>query len=253
MQFSLSELILWAVGTMSQVVLLYVLLVKRRARLFPIFSCFIGFEILKALVLYVLYRLGSRHEYAIVYWLLEIPDYALQMGLLFEIALDILRPGGQWVRDARKSFLLWGSVGLVTAAVIAMFIGPPEAKGLDLWNVRTSVFTSLLISGLFISLSASANRLGLQRRSYIFALGLGLTIWAFSSLVENFSSMVSGSAAEAVFSQIRMWVYCGACLYWSWVFWWPEKERAPLRPEQLVALHERVQYDLDRVNGGPPQ
>jgi hypothetical protein len=49
---------------------------------------------------------------------------------------------------------------------------------------------------------------------------------------------------------VRMFVYLGALLFWIVAFWSPERKRAPLSVEMqnyLLALHQRVQDDLERM------
>jgi hypothetical protein len=255
MNLSMLDNALWAAGFVGHAALVLVLVLRKRVREYPVFVSLLAFEALTTAVLFVVSRHGSHHAYFLAYWITGFADYAFQVALIYEIARDILRPTGSWVQDARNSFLIWGTVGLVLAAALAMQIGPPESKGLDLWDVRITVFTSLLTCELFIAMSAAANRLGLQRRSYVVALGQGITVWAFSSLLEEFGHVIFGWDRQfVVFVHLRMLVYLAVLVYWMVIFWHREKPRAPLSPEMsayLVALHRRVQYDLTSVDGPP--
>ena len=255
MNASLLENVFWAAGFIGHVALVLVLLIRKRYRDYPVFAIFMLFEALTTILLFAVSRIMGRHAYFLAYWITGFGDYVIQVALIFEIARNVLRPTGTWVRDARASFLGWGSAGLVAAAALAMQIGPPQAKGFDLWDARITVFTSLLTCELFIAMSAAANRLGLQRRSHVVALGQGITVWAFSALLEEFGHAIFGWDRKfEVFVYLRMAVYLSVLVFWMASFWLPEKVRAPLSPEMkeyLVALHRRVQYDLTSVNGPP--
>ena len=255
MNVSMLDNALWAAGFAGHVALVLVLVLRRRAREYPVFTSMMGFQALTTIVLFLISRLASHHAYFLAYWITGFADYAFQVALIYEIARDVLRPTGTWVRDARNSFFLWGAVGLVAAAALSMQLGPPQARGLGLWNVRVTVFTSLLTCELFLAMSAAANRLGLQRRSYVVAIGQGIAITAFSALLEEFAHVILGWEREfVVFSYLRMAVYLSVLGFWVVTFWLPEKARAPLSPEMsayLVALHRRVQYDLTSVDGPP--
>jgi hypothetical protein len=248
MNLSALDNALWAASLVGHVALAVVLILRKRARGFPIFTAFVVFEASRTILLFFILRYASKHAYFLAYWITGFADYIFQIALIFEIARDVLRPTGRWVLDARKSFLAWGSVGLVLSALLAYQIGPPQSQGLDLWDVRITVFTSLLTCELFIAMAAVANRLGLQWRSHAVAISQGIALWAFVSLLEEFGHVVFGWDRQFVaLVYIRMFVYLAVLVYWIGAFWLPEKARAPLSPEMsayLLALRERVEYDL---------
>ena len=82
-------------------------------------------------------------------------------------------------------------------------------------------------------------------------LGQGLGIWALISLIVGTAHSYYGWTKnyEAI-DHIRTFAYLGALVYWTITFWLPEPERKPLSPEMrdyLLALHEKVSYDLSTV------
>ena len=253
MHLSALDNALWAAGFVGHATLVLTLVIRKRMHDFPVFTGFIAFEAFTTILLFFVSTKSSRHAYFLAYWITGFADYIFQIAVILEVAHDVLRPTGTWVRDARKAFLGWGSAALAGSAVLASQLGPPQSKGFDLWDVRVTVFTSFLTCALFIAMSASANRLGLQQRSYIFALAGGFCVWTFSSLLEEFGHVIFGWNHEfVVFVHIRHVVYLLVLVYWIVVFWLPEKIRAPLSPEMsayLVALHKRVQYDLKSIDG----
>jgi hypothetical protein len=116
MQLSLVARILWAAGFIELAALLIVLLGKGRWRMFPIFSLWIGFQVLRAVTFYPLYRHASHEVYARVYWSTAGLDLVLQIAIVFELARIVLKPTGTWVSDARRMFLLLVCVGTAIAA-----------------------------------------------------------------------------------------------------------------------------------------
>ena len=242
---------MWAAGFIGHVALLLVLVWKRRSRQFPVFTALIAFQACVTILLFLISRYGSHHIYVLAYWVTDFPDYAFQVALIFEIARIVLRPTGTWVSDARRSFLLWGAFGLLLAVALSFGLGSPGARGLDLWEERTTLFTSLLTCELFAAMIVSANRLGLQWRSHVIALGQGLTLWALLTLGSEVLHVITGWQRDfTLYDDIRDFAWLGALLFWIVSFWLPETERAPLSPGMeayLLALHRRVQYDLDNV------
>lgn len=253
MTLSALDKVLWAASLIGHAALACVLLVRRRWREFPVFTSFVIYQVLSTVLLFLVHEYGTRRGYFLTYWTTGFGDYAFQVAVIYEIARDVLRPTGRWVQEAQRSFFLWGGFGLVVATTLALQLGQPQSKGLDLWDARVTVFTSMLTCELFLAMSAAANRLGLQRRSYVVALGLGLTVWSCVSLVEDFAHAALGWNRDfGLSSHAHELVYLLVLAYWIVVFWLPEKARAPLSPEMrayLLALHDRVQYDLRGVDG----
>ncbi len=242
---------LWVAGFVGHVALLAVLLVRSRWRNFPVFTSLIAYQAAVTVTLFLVSRYGSRHAYFLWYWILALGDYIFQVALIFEIARDVLHSTGTWVRDARMGFLFWSAVGMLLAAGLCLNISPPTTKGLDLWEMRATLFTSLLTCELFLSISTSANRLGLPWRSHVMALGQGLVAWAIIAVIGDVAHIATGWHSEFVlFDRLRMYLYLGVLVFWAVSFWRPEKGRTPLSPEMeqyILALHQRVRYDLGNV------
>ena len=253
MTLSTLDQVLWAASLVGHVALASVLLVRRRWKEFPVFTSFVVYEALTTVLLYAVLHHASKRAYFLAYWITGFGNYLYQVAVIYEIARDVLRPTGRWVREAQRSFFLWGGLWLGVAAALASQLGLPQSKGLDLWDARIQVFTSMLTCELFLAMSAAANRLGLQRRSYVVALGLGITVWSCVALIEDFAHAALGWTHDlGMFVHAPEVVYLGVLLYWIVVFSLPERARAPLSPamrEYLLALHKRVHYDLHGVDG----
>jgi hypothetical protein len=258
MKFTTMDNLLWAAGFIGHAALLVVMVVRRRVRKFPVFTSLLAYQALKTVTLFLIWRYRSAHAYYLSYWILAPGDYAFQIALILEIARNVLRPTGTWVRDARISFLLWATIGMLVAAGMSLAVTPPGFAGLDLWSVRATVFTSLLTCEVFLAMSAAANRVGLLWGSHVMALGEGLTVWALIALLGNVVHFALGWNRDFVlFDHVVMFVYLGSLVFWMVAFWRPERQRAPLSAEMqeyLLALHRRVEYDLDRIKtvGRPP-
>lgn len=220
MTLSTLDTVLWVAGFVGQATLLFVLLLRSRWRPVPVFTGFVGFSALRTASLFLINRYGTRHGYFLAYWITGFADYGFQIALILEIALDVLRPGGRWILEARRAFLLWGVAGLLLAVALSLYMGPPESKGLDLWDARITVFTSLLTCGLFLAMATAANRLRLGHRGFALAIGQGLTAWAFIALLEDFGHVALGWNRQfIVLVHVRMLVYIAVLLYWIVTFW----------------------------------
>jgi len=247
MNFSTVDNALWAASLIGHVALVLILVLRRKLRQFPVFSTFIAFSALVTILLFFVYRFGTNHQYFLAYWITGGANYLFQVGLIVEIARNVLRPTGRWVLEARKSFLIWAAVGLGIAAIMAYELGPSQSKGIELWDTRITVFTALMTCGLFLAMMTAANRLGLRWRSQVYAVGQGLFLWSSIALLGDVAHTALGWNREfVVLDYVQMFAYLAVVVFWGITFWFPEKERAELSPEiraYLVAAAARLEYD----------
>jgi hypothetical protein len=250
MNFSVIQNVLWAASFAVNVVLLFILVSKKRIREFPVFSVWIGFLTAEMAVLFLIYRWGSDHSYSVVYWSCVLVDFLLQLGVVMEIARIVLRPTGTWIFDAWGRFLVSGCVGIVIAASTALLLHPKANSSLDIWEIRGNLFTGIIIVELFSAMTGAANRLGLQWRSHVMGLGQGLFLWStIAVLVDALHNVLGRYRWFTTLDNLRVSVWIAAAIYWTLVFWKPERKRNPLSPEMeqyLLDLHHRVKFDLSR-------
>jgi hypothetical protein len=251
MDLSKLDNILWAMTFVGHIALFAVLIFRGRWRSFPVFTTWIGFAALRTVALFWIYRDGSNTLYARVYWSAAVFDFVLQLALVVEITRIVLRPTGTWVRDARRLFLLLGAAGLCVAALLAWGVSPPGLSAKDVWEVRCSLFASLVTCELVIFMAFSATRLGLGWRNHVMALAQGLGLWLLVAVaVDGIQSYLGAVQSFATLDHLRISVYCVALGYWIVQFWRPEPARSPISAElqkHILALHRRVTYDLDRL------
>lgn len=257
MDFTLLDNVLWAASLIGNAALLFVLIYRKRWREFPVFSGWIAFDVTLEVLMLVVYRHGSAHLYSAIYWISVAVDFALQLGVVFEIARIVLRPTGTWLRDARTRFLTIGSLGALLAAGVAFAVQPSAPTSLDAWEVRGNLFTSIIICELFLAMQMSSNRMGLQWRSHVMGLGQGLAAWGVVAFcVDALHGLLGSKRDFSALEHARIFVWIGAVVYWLVIFWLPQPERLPLSPEMnqyLVDLHARVRYDLDKVESRRPR
>lgn len=252
MHFSGLDNFFWAVGFVLHLTLLSILLWRRRSAQFPVLTLWIAFMVLRTIVLFITSRLYSTYWYGLIYHVGLWIDFVLQLGLAFEIVRIVLRPTGTWVRDARAYFLAGGLAGAALAAVIAWEVSPPASSVGLTWRIRGNLFTSLVICGLFVLVSLTANRFGLGWRNHVMAVGQGLTAWSAAMVVTTaLQSFLGAQHYYNALDQARSFAYVTAITWMIVQLWIPEPERQPIAPdlqEYILALHERVEYDLRRLD-----
>jgi hypothetical protein len=252
MKFSLVDNLGWAAAFSATSLLLAVILVRGRWRQFPALTALICFDVTRTITLFLLYQSHAFAWYAHVYWWALIPDFSLQMAVVIEIARIVLRPTGTWVRDARSQVVMGGSAGIVVAALMAWWVSPPAHTALRAWQIRGNLFTSLVICELFVVVSVTANRLGLGWRHHVMAIGEGLTAWSGITLLNNaLQSYLGQGTLFRLLDDLRGNSFTLAMVWIAIQLWLPEPERRPIAPElqrYILALHQRVAYDLRRID-----
>ena len=252
MNLSALDYALWAANFLCEAVLFSILIYRRRYREFPVFTALIGFEAAIPVALYLIYIRGYYVWYARVYWSQALIDFALQLGVIWEIARIVLQPTGTWVRDARKQFILWGAAGILLAAAFPWLVTPPATTLLGRLQVRGFLFTSLVICELIAVVTRTSKSLGLSWRNHLMALGNGWTAWAVVAiLVDGLHSFPGMQRYFTVLEHVKMFAYLAALGYWSVQFWLEEPARQPISPQlraYILDLHQRIKNDLDRVS-----
>jgi hypothetical protein len=252
MNLSALDLILIVSTMLGNAALFAVLISRRRWQEFPVFTAFMAFDTVLNPVGYAVLQHGSLGWYARVYWSQALIDFALQLGIIFEIARIVLRPTGTWVRDARKQFILWGALGILIAAALPFLVTPPAATLLHRLEVRGDLFTSLVICELIAVVTRTSRSLGLGWRNHVMVLGNGWTAWAVAAILVD--GLHSYFGAERYFSELehaRMIVYLAVLGYWAVQFWQEEPARQPISPQlsaYIQDLHRRIKKDLDTLD-----
>jgi hypothetical protein len=199
----------------------------------------------------LIYSRGYYAFFARVYWPYAILDFALQLGVIWEIARIVMRPTGTWVRDAKKQFILWGAAGILFAAALPFLITPPAASLLHRMEVRGNLFTSLVICELIAVVTRTSKSLGLGWRNHVMALGNGWTVWAVTAiLVDGLHSYFGAELYFRELEHVRMFAYLAVLGYWMVQFWLEEPARQPISPQlraYILALHQRIKNDLDTL------
>jgi hypothetical protein len=247
MGLQILDTILWAAGFAFLAALLALLILKKRFRVAPWFTIYIGSTLVSSIVLLIVLRHSSLAFYSITYWTLEVIDLLMQLTVITEIARSVLKRNGHWVEGTYKRFLTMATISFLLSVAIALSTHPAATYAIDVWIVRGNLFTTLLICTLFSALMLVSQQFGLSWRSHIMRIGYGLTAWALSSFIVDMLHSFWGSAHHfAPLERIRNLVYLGSLIYWFVALWRPEREKKLSSDvfSRISSLHEQVEYDL---------
>ncbi len=250
MNFTLMAIVLWAAGVILNAALLFVLLYKRRYRTVPWFTAWMGTELVYNVALFLGYRFGSKHAYALIYWSSDVLDVLLQIAVILEIARYVLRRSGRWVEGARIRLTLMGSTAPLVAFGMAWFMKPAAQTRLDALEARSSLFTTILICLLFTAVVIASQQLGLGLRSHVMRETYGLIAWSLIAFVtDTLHAYWRTMGHFTLLENVRIGVFQAALIYWAVAFWRPEDEPAVVTSDTINRLDDlatRLEYAQSR-------
>lgn len=248
MQLTNLDLILWALSLAVHCILFTVLLVRRRAAIFPIFTTWIASNIARTIILYFTLHHGSSEQYFYAYWTLAIVDVVLQAAVAYELARHVFQPLGVWAQDIRRSFLALTIASVLVAAALT-WLATPATRTIRLAIViRGNFFTSALMTELFVAMIALSVTVGLPWRTHTARLAQGLGVYSILGIViaaaHSYLGTAQGNQAYKLLSHFRIELYLFCVGYWIVTLMQQEPETRKL-PEQL---HEELR-ELQRRAG----
>lgn len=241
MQLSGLDLFFWMAGLAGHLILLSVLLIRHRARLFPFFTTLIAANIIRTAVLYISLHHASKRGYFLIYWTLAIVDVLLQLLVVYEVGSHIFRPLGEWAQGIRRN-LLWVTLASVLVAGGLTFLATPPAR---VWQqafvIRGNFFSSALMCELFVGVIVLAVTAGLPWKTHVARIAQGLGVYSIAGIVTEGAHTVLGVAnnsdAYRTLSHLRIALYLLCLLYWIVTLW----RNAP-SPMQMT---DRMRSQLD--------
>ena len=254
MQLSSLDLGLWLAGLLGNVALLAALWGRGRMAAFPVFTTWIAANVVRTVALFFVHRFGSKDAYFYAYWTLAIIDVAMQFGVLYEAALRIFRPRGQWAPGVRANFLWIAGLSVAAGAVLTSLGSPPAANLLKAILIRGNFLSSVLMSELFVAMIVLSATMGLPWRTHVARIAQGLGAYSLFGIVteamHTYFGLAHGPTAYTVLSRIRMAAYLSCLGFWIVTLARDAPEERQLPPEmelQLLLLQNRASALLSRL------
>jgi hypothetical protein len=254
MQLTGLDLLLWLASFVGHVALLLVLLIRRRVRIFPIFTTFIVASIVRTIALFCIRRYGTKAEYFYSYWSLATVDVALQLGIVYEMMRQIFRPLGSWAKDVKSSVIQWASGSAAVAAFLTGFAKPATASWMQTAMIKGNFFTSTLMSELFVGMIVLSVRAGLPWKTHVARICQGWGIYSASQvLVETGHTYFGLKQNDQVYielSHIRIVIYLACLGYWIVMLWREAPQARNMSNDmrrQVEQLHESADVDLSSL------
>ena len=238
-------------GPLADICLLTILIYKRRWQTLPAFTSLIALDLVSTLAIELAYGSASRSSFRAIYISVQVLSVLLQLAVLVELAKVVLKPTGIWARGARRVFFLVSILGASLALAACFLLSPQGVHGVVLMQLRGDIFTGLLTCEIVVAMMVAASEVGLAWKSHVMAVGQGLMFWALLTVTtEGLDAFLdpAGSSINAYY--LRGLIYLVTVTYWTVALWREEPARRPISPllqKYVVALHDRVQYDLGKA------
>lgn len=249
MSLSHLDTVLWASSFIGHLVLVAVLILRGRWRRHFWFTFSIASMAFQTVLLFLLYRLGTTHEYFIAYWTTGFLTFPVDCLVVAEVARIQLAPLWTVLRDSQRRF--WGLWLFIvgTFAIVSLGIGMGNAQGFDLWENRISVFTSLVLVSVLLFLRLILTRYYVVPRRHAAAVAEGYFALQYALLVSDVvKAFLHLEKDPALIQYGQEFLYLGVLTFWIIVFLRGEKQLPPPPPEMLKlmsAMHEKVKRDLE--------
>jgi len=236
--------VLWLAGILGELILLAILLKRRIYKTFPVFVVWLSVTLLLEPVFYLLVRDLTHDTYLKVFFALNFPQFLLELAVLVEIAINVLRPANRSLPNGMLIFfagaaLLAGLVGFFFAAHLsAATLAHPRPY------ILMSTTMAILRLVTFLLIAALSQLLGLGWRNHVLQLASGLAFYAAVTLIVELahSSLRAGPEYTQKFialDHFRVLGYLCSLTYWCYSFARreaPRKEFSPQMTQLLVSI-----------------
>jgi len=236
--------VLWIAGVVGEVVLLSILLARKAYRNFPVFVAWVTISIVLEPVYYWLVTHLSAETYLKTYFALNFPQYLIELGVLTEIAVNVLRPAN---KALPKAFLYFLAVGTVIIGIGA-FLFTAHLNAATLTHPRSLIVLSTTMAILrlvtFLLIAALSQVLGLGWKNHVLQLASGLAFYAAVSLIVELGHSRLRAGPDythdyTALDHFRVLGYLCALTYWCYSFARkeaPRKEFSPQMAQLLVSI-----------------
>lgn len=213
---------------------------RRLVRQYPFFFAYTASHLIRFAILFSLYRMGRRADYALAYSYLEALTVVLSFAVVYELYAVTFRAYGG-IRELGWMLLKWATVILAAVAVVSA----ASAEGGHFDRFFVGLFTlgrsiNIVRGGLLFLLFLLHASLGLRWSPVRFGIALGFALVSSAELVTFAVVTHFDNGAMPILSAISSAAYYCAILIWL---------MAVLRPESEPRLTPRLSgWDVEGWN-----
>lgn len=247
---------LWASCFAANCVLLAVLLLRKRAAGFPVFTSLISFSVARTIVLFsiALHHPIKSWPYFRAYWSLAYVNDVIILAAFYELARHVFCPTGTWARDTRHAFQGLIAVSILLALGLTMLASPSSIRWYQTYLLRSNFFVSVLMSELFVGMMVLSASAGLPWKTHAARIAQGFGGSALVSVVlqgaNNYFGFGNGLRTSALIANAEGFSTLVFTGFWIVTLWRDAPAPRDLPPAmlmQIYTLQRRVENDLIRI------
>lgn len=240
MNLSHLDTLLLALSLGGQLLLSYITLRHRLYRDFPIFCLYLLYSSISDITFVLFYRHAGDRTYALAYFADNVPEFLLQIGILFEVGRNVLSPVKRSLpHSALKLFLGMLMAGTLLTLLLSWHSPPAD---LDRW-ARYFVFLSFAVAVLrlvlFAVIAGFSQLLGIGWKNHVLQIATGFLGYSIVILLVEVLHRFSGTANASLYhlhEQLRIISWCMVLGYWSYTLSKAEAARREFSPQMANFL-----------------
>jgi hypothetical protein len=225
----------------SEVCLFVVILARRQYRVFPVFTFYVGFSLLNDIGVGLLILAYPVHVARSVSFALLPLQYLLELGVLSEIAWNVLRPvHSSLPHGTLRAFLVTVALALLGGVLLAHHFGNTGNKVQDI-KVPLDLTVGLLRMLIFAATAGFAQLLGIGWRNKVLQLATGLSFYSAVDLIVSLIGRYSGDSPGLESTRVAATTI--ELVFFVWVFTTKDVRRREFSPQMeqfLVTLAGRA-------------
>ena len=183
-------------AVIAEISLLIVLIVRRQYKTFPVFTMYVAFGLLGDLLIGTLAVVCPAHIVrSMVFGLMPL-QYLLELGILLEIAWNVLRPVHTSLpRGSLRAFGVMLTVALLGGVLLAWRFGNTGNQIQDV-QVPLDMVVGLLRMLIFVATAGFAQLLGIGWKNKVLQLATALSFYSAVSLIVSLVERYSGRSQD---------------------------------------------------------
>jgi hypothetical protein len=229
-------------GLGVEIALLVVLLARRQYKIFPVFTLYIAFNLFNDIALGVLAGVASHQVVQSVALALLPLQYLIELGVLLEIAWNVLRPvQASLPRGTIKVFIVFIVAAVAGGTLLASHVHPTGNKVYDI-KAPMDLTVGLLRISIFALTVGFAHVLGIGWKDKVLQLATALSFYSAADLIVSLGERHNNGGLNAL-EPLRGVAYLLELGFLVWAFTTKEVRRREFSPQMeqfLVTLAGRA-------------
>ena len=244
--FNVLTKVLWICPLVLQSCIVWIMLSRRAARIFPVFFTYTAVVLSREVILLFLKYPGNA--YAFVYWTGESLAVLLGLGVIAEVVWHVFRPVPSLSFVTSAMIVLAVIVSSTAALLFFLTRGGPGADRVLEGIVLAERSARFLQACLLIALIALMSRLGLTWRSYATGIVAGFGIYASIALVAFEFRAHLNLLHQSALALINSAAYNAAAFVWALYFFraWKDEPLDGLPRTDLAEWSSEVRNYVNR-------